>query len=1088
LRFANFAVAKQKTGGNVAPMPAPLPELVDALSDLSIGNTATMLCEADPQCQSLALLSCLQAAPTIVVVTPSLAETEGLAEEFRTLLPLVGSQADSYLLPELESTRQHLMPENESERARVFHQAISGEGVFFASVAAALAPAPRPAEFADHQLPLRVGEMDWPPQKLAEFLVDLDYDNEMEVRVPGEFSRRGGIMDIYSPAHPYPLRLDYFGDELESLRLFDPETQRSIETIEECRIIPRGESILRSDDSCHFIDYFRERPSLLVFVNVHECELHIKRYESELAGDFTSLVNTRCQRLFLQQAGLGLEEDTERKQRFPFFALAAQFDAVLPELEEATAILHRQHLNRQIKRWIDDGYEIIAGTDLPGKFDRFLDLIEHDSPRSLPIRHLELPLPNGMLWPLGKRVLLSDAEMFGRAAKVITRKRRHYHVDHALHTGNEMLVGDIAVHAVHGICRYLGLSVEPINGIEQECLGLEFQDEIKVYVPLEQAYLVSRYAGHSKRMPKLSRIGSAHWRKATDSATNAVTDFAAELIRIQAIREARPGYAFNHEDPTLADFEAAFPYEETDDQLKAIADVYADMERPQPMDRLICGDVGYGKTEVAMRAACKAVIAGKQVCVLVPTTVLAQQHYMSFRERFKQFPILIEVLSRFRTRKQQQATLSDCHGGRVDIVIGTHRLLQGDVHFKDLGLIIVDEEQRFGVKHKEKLKRLRANVDVLTMTATPIPRTLYFSMAGLRDMSTIVTPPLDRRPVQTKVARYDKNLIRDAILHEVQRGGQVFFLHNRVKSIDMVCARLRKILPDVSFAIGHGQMSDSELEDVMLNFIEGRTEVLVSTTIIESGLDIPNANTIIIDRADRFGLAELYQLRGRVGRYHRQAYAYLLLPTTTIVHGTARERLAAIRQYTQLGAGFKLAMRDLEIRGAGNILGSQQSGHITAIGFDMYCRLMRIAVARLKKEEPPTEFDIKLELDFICAGIEPQPGKLLATLPRDYIAEQALRLDAYRAFSELRTEDDLANFASGLRDRFGRLPEPAEVLMDLKRLKIAATAKGIVNITVRKRVAMFRTKTGYIKIGSKHPRLKSSDPAEQLAELLALVR
>jgi transcription-repair coupling factor (superfamily II helicase) len=1068
-------------------MAVPLPEIRDALADLSIGNSATMLCEADPQCQSLALLSCLEATPTIVVICPSLAETEGLAEEFRALLPLLGGSLPVYQLPELEAKRQHLMPENESERARVFHKAIGGEGVFFASVAAALAPAPRPADFADHQLPLKEGETGWPPQKLAEFLVELDYDNEMEVRVPGEFSWRGGIMDIYSPSHPYPVRLDYFGDELESLRFFDPETQRSVETIKECRIIPRGESVLRTDDSCHFIDYFRDRPTLLVFVNVGECELHIKRYDVDRVAEFADLVNTRTQRLFLQQAGLGLEDAVERKQRFPFFALAAQFDAILPEMEESAAILHRQHLNSQIKRWVEDGYEILACTDLPGKFDRFLNLIEHEKPRSLPIRHLALSLPNGVLWPLGKRVLLSEAEMFGRGTKAVKRKRRHYHVDHALQTGNEMIVGDIAVHAVHGICRFLGLCVEPIHGIEQEVLALEFQDEIRVYVPLEQAYLVSRYAGHSKRMPRLSRIGSAHWRKATNSASHAVTDLAAELIRIQAVREARPGFSFNHDDPTLADFEAAFPYDETDDQIKAIADVYADMERAQPMDRLICGDVGYGKTEVAMRAACKAVIAGKQVCVLVPTTVLAQQHYMSFCERFKQFPLLINVLSRFRTRKQQNAVLEDCHSGRVDIVIGTHRLIQGDVHFRDLGLIIVDEEQRFGVKHKEKLKRIRANVDMLTMTATPIPRTLYFSMAGLRDMSTIVTPPLDRRPVQTKVARYDNDLIREAILHEVQRGGQVFFLHNRVKTIEMVCAKLRKLLPDVTFRIGHGQMSEHELEETMLNFIEGQTDVLVSTTIIESGLDIPNANTIIIDRADRFGLAELYQLRGRVGRYHRQAYAYLLLPTTTIVHGTARERLAAIRQYTQLGAGFKLAMRDLEIRGAGNILGSQQSGHITAIGFDMYCRLMRIAVARLRKEEPPTEFDIKLEIDFLCAGIEEQPGKMLATLPRTYICEQALRLHAYRQFSEVRTEEDLANFATGLRDRFGRLPEPAENLLALKRLKIAATSRGIVHITVRNRVAMLRTNTGYVKSGTKHPRLKAKKAASQLAELMDVI-
>ncbi len=586
-----------------------------------------------------------------------------------------------------------------------------------------------------------------------------------------------------------------------------------------------------------------------------------------------------------------------------------------------------------------------------------------------------------------KLVVVTDAEIFGRYK--IQRPRR-LKSPHALATRSALDIdftdleeGDLVVHLQYGIGKFLGLknlpassgrhssALNPQLSTSTECLVIEYaparpgDEPPKLYVPVTEAHLVSKYVGAGKAHPPLNTLGGTRWQKAKEQAERAIRDVAAELLQIQAVRESQPGHAFPPDAPWQREFEGAFIFEETPDQLQAIGETKSDMERPKPMDRLICGDVGFGKTEVAIRAAFKAVMGGKQVAVLVPTTVLAQQHFNTFRERMADYPVRLELLSRFRTRRQQQRVLKDLASGAVDIVIGTHRLIQEDIAFKDLGLVVIDEEQRFGVLHKEKFKRLRTLVDVLTLSATPIPRTLYLALTGARDMSTIQTPPHDRLPVETIVLQYDERVIRDAIQRELNRGGQVFFLHNRVMTIELMRSKLQTLVPQARIVVGHGQMNADELEEVMTRFVNGEADVLLSTTIIESGLDIPNANTIIIDRADRFGLSDLYQLRGRVGRYKHQAYAYLLLPRHARLLTDVRKRISAIRQYSTLGSGFKIAMRDLEIRGAGNLLGAEQSGHITAVGFELYCQLLKQSVSSLKGEKVKPRVKVSVKLDFL---------------------------------------------------------------------------------------------------------------------------
>ncbi|MBP5301273.1 MAG: transcription-repair coupling factor, partial [Victivallales bacterium] len=630
---------------------------------------------------------------------------------------------------------------------------------------------------------------------------------------------------------------------------------------------------------------------------------------------------------------------------------------------------------------------------------------------------------------------------------------------------------ELAVHVSYGICRYHGVKLKDISGERLEALELEFAGDARIYVPLDQSFMVSRYVGGTKHEPALSRLGSGHWSSTLEKAQNAAWDLAAGLIRLEAVRNSSPGFKFHPAVDWERAFASSFPFALTKDQEEALEACYQDMAAEKPMDRLLCGDVGYGKTEVALRAAFRAVMNNKQVAVLVPTTVLAEQHFQTFRSRLAEFPVKVEVLSRFRTAAEQRKILNELAGGELDIVVGTHRLVSEDVHFANLGLVIIDEEQRFGVRHKQRLKELRASVDVLTMTATPIPRTLYLSLAGLRNLSTIMTAPANRLPVNTIVANYDETLIAEAIKRELERGGQVFFLHNRVQTIRKVEEFLRKLVPQARIAVGHGRMEADELEEVMTEFVKGSSDVLLCTTIIESGIDIPNANTIIIDHAERFGLSELYQLRGRVGRYFRQAYAYMLLPPMGILPRNARERMEAIKRFTHLGAGFRLAMKDMEIRGAGNLLGSEQSGHIAAVGFDLYCDLLKAAVARLQNQPAVTRQAVPIELEMVCNSLTPVKGQLQAVIPPEYVEEEAARVAIYKHLNTLITTEQVENYAKELSDRFGALPEAVRNLLAVQRLQALARQNRLVRVSLANGRVVIETSHGLYRRANLVPML-----------------
>ena len=731
-------------------------------------------------------------------------------------------------------------------------------------------------------------------------------------------------------------------------------------------------------------------------------------------------------------------------------------------------------------------------------------------------------LTRGFICDEAKLVVVTDAEIFGRYK--IQRPRRQKSA-HALAARSaldidftDLTEGDLVVHLQHGIGRYLGLKLMPMGNSRHisagnssqssdstECLVIEYapanagEEPPKLYVPVSEAHLVGKYVGAGRANPPLHTLGGSRWHKAKEQTEKAVRDIAAEMLRIQAVRETQAGHACRPDTPWQREFEGAFIYEETRDQLTAIADTKADQERPKPMDRLICGDVGFGKTEVAIRAAFKCVMDGKQVAILVPTTVLAQQHFNNFRERMADYPVRVELLSRFRTRREQGKIIQELATGAVDIVIGTHRIVQEDIAFKDLGLVVIDEEQRFGVLHKEKFKRLRTMVDVLTLSATPIPRTLYLALTGARDMSTIQTPPHDRLPVETIATPYDERTIRDAIQRELARGGQVFFLHNRVTTIDTMLAKLKSLVPAARIVVGHGQMNADDLEEVMTRFVNGQADVLLSTTIIESGLDIPNANTIIIDRADRFGLSELYQLRGRVGRYKHQAYAYLLLPRHARLLTDVRKRISAMKQYASLGSGFKIAMRDLEIRGAGNLLGAEQSGHITAVGFELYCQLLKQSVGALKGEKVKPRVEVRVALDFlemnqrreaVGGGREaenaarPAPH---ASLPENYVTEPHHRIEIYRKLAQATEKSALEAFQKELRDRFGPLPPPVELLLAVGELKILASEKSVTAIEVEDDKLKLTRHGDFITLGGKFPRLTKKEARARLKEIKRLL-
>jgi transcription-repair coupling factor (superfamily II helicase) len=932
-----------------------------------------------------------------------------------------------------------------SQRLRLLKQLDSGDAprLLLTTIQALLQPVPDRMEFAARRRVLRRGDTA-DLEELAAWLVDHGYQNVDAVELPGEFSRRGGILDVHSPDAEAPHRLEFFGDEIDSIRQFSPATQRSLGDLQRAEwaaIGMRHAEVGMPKERGHLGDYLPED----AWVVLAE------------AADLTEQGRQYLDRIPDPQSLFSMPDAFARLLRFPSVTVSA-----LPSPSvEATLRLRVE----SVERFSGDVTRVRDELDAVAARERVMIACHNDaeckrlgevlaSGRLAQSERLRLVVGRvragfRLVDPVGV-VVLGGQELFHRDAPpgpgLPTAPRRRLE-SRAIDSFLDLAEGDLVVHLSHGIARYRGMEVLEKNAAgpptlpsarggvgsngsaarqKEEHLVLEFRDGVRLYVPASKIDLVQKYVGGGKTEPELSKLGGVSWQHRKDRVQAAVLDLASDMIQLQAVRESQPGFAFPPDSDWQAEFEASFPYRETPDQLTSMAEIKADMQKARSADRLICGDVGYGKTELAVRAAFKAVDNGKQVAVLAPTTVLAEQHQRTFGQRLAEFPFTVECISRFRSGAEQKRILGRLAKGGVDVIVGTHRLLSADVHFKDLGLVIIDEEQRFGVEHKECLKRLRLDVDVLTMTATPIPRTLHLSLLGIRDISNLETPPPDRLAIETRIVRFDSQLIRNAILRELNREGQVYFVHNRVHNIQDMADGLKKIVPEARLAVGHGQMHGDELEEAMLRFVRREADVLVATTIIESGLDIPNANTIFINQADNYGLADLHQLRGRVGRYKHRAYAYLLLDGDRQVSPTATRRLKAIEEFTELGAGFKIAMRDLEIRGAGNILGNQQSGHIAAVGYELYCQLLENAVRGLKGQARRTPLEVTVDLPWT------------AYFPRDYVAGQRQRIEAYRRLARVRGLDRLEDFIKELRDRYGPPPAPAEWLLRLAELRLLA--------------------------------------------------
>ncbi|MDA0734987.1 MAG: transcription-repair coupling factor [Chloroflexi bacterium] len=965
---------------------------------------------------------------------------------------------------------------------------------------------------SDSRVSLKMGQRIPKLDELLTHWVNLGYRHEPLVESPGCFSQRGGIIDVFPPHYDLPVRIELWDDEIDTIRSFDPYTQRSIGEVESVFLIPAREQLPNLADRAavdrqiaamdlagctkevkerieeDLVDLFRDpdietlhfyngllnssnlleylpEDGLLVLDRWSQIEVEAQEQEEkyfrmrssreergELPRNFPApyfswdelapLVNGwKGSRLHLQSWLTG-DADSIFAPATPYFGQLGQFTADLRQSQQQGDAV------------------VVVSQHSQGRITEILEQAEVGVAPSSGVENGEIPEPghvylvsgsvaegwqisfNGSSAARSTLTLLSDAELFG------TSKERRYRPSKLKHdTGKEVTLADLVpgsyvVHVDHGVARFAGTTRMGDDGEDREYLILEYADNDKLYVPTDQLDRVGAYVGSQEQQPNLTRLGTAEWSRIKDRVKGAAREIAQELLKLYAARQLAQGHQFTQDTVWQRELEDSFPYQETPDQAQAIDEVKLDMEQSKPMDRLICGDVGYGKTEVALRAAFKTVSEGMQVGLLVPTTVLAQQHYATFTERLSPFPLRVEVLSRFRTPKEQKSVVEGLHDGSVDIVIGTHRLLQKDVRFKNLGLVVVDEEQRFGVSHKERLKKLRGEVDVLTLTATPIPRTLHMALSGIRDMSVIHTPPEARLPVKTFVSEYSEDIIKEAILREMERGGQVFFLHNRVRTINQTAAELSELIPQARITVGHGQMPEADLEDVMVSFANQEADVLVCTTIIESGLDLPNVNTIIIDRADRFGLAQLYQLRGRVGRGEHRAYAYLLVPRGRRITSTAEQRIEAILEASELGSGFRIAMRDMEIRGAGNLLGAAQSGQIHSVGLTLYSQLLQEAVNQLMHEqgsEGPASGPVSADLPRIDV---PLPS----SIPDSYVSHLPTRLSLYQRFAQMTDRNEVKEIEEELRDRFGPLPEVVANLLSLVDLRALAAGLDIDSI------------------------------------------
>ncbi|TGJ99379.1 transcription-repair coupling factor [Leptospira semungkisensis] len=1025
-----------------------------------------------------------------IVVAPTSIEGEFL---YREALSYLDADSICYL-PGQEVLPYEYMrypQEMKRERIKALARILSGEKVLvFTSVSGFLKTLPEASALKDRSLSVKIGQ-EIEPETLMRELIRLGYHRVDMCQAFGEFSLKGGILDVFSSFSSDPVRIDFFGDEVESIRTFDPETQRSSDSLQEALLLPADEFVLtdaqkekyrelisNADSSLHLpeipdgsggtyyeelIPMIRENKGILSFFNIKPLLIFpdpngVKERTSHLQREYSALYEKRSTEILCASPSFLLREGEESEaleklQGVSFTQLppSKETDLVCP-LKEAPGFKGKiREVREKIGELkVEEGWRVILTSSFEAQTQRLLGLFESEgirllNPEATEPEPISIPaksgndvylvvseIRNGFLWEEEKLLLLSENDVFGREYKRKTRFKKQS--SKAIQSFLDLKEGDFVVHVNHGVGKFLKIERVNAGGKERDFLKLEYHGGDTLFVPLDQISLVQRFVGGTER-PRLDSLGKSTWKKTKDRVQKAVEGLAEDLVRMYSNRIKLQGYSFPPDTIYQEEFEAEFEYEETPDQIEAIEAVKKDLESPKPMDRLVCGDVGYGKTEVAIRAAFKVAMAGKQILMLAPTTILALQHYNNMRKRFENYPISVELVSRLRTPAETRDVLKRFSSGKVDMVIGTHAVLANSVQPKNLGLLVIDEEQRFGVNHKESIKKMKNLVDVLTLTATPIPRTLHMALTGIRELSIIATPPKNRQSVETYVIEEDEEVLREAIRNELSREGQVFYLYNRVESIEQETKRLNEIVPEASIGVLHGQMTEEEIEETLVDFYARKFDILVTTTIIESGIDIPNVNTLIVKRADLFGLSQLYQIRGRVGRSDRKAFAYLLLPKDRVVTEDAEKRLNTIYEYQELGSGFKVAMRDLEIRGAGNLLGKEQSGDIMEVGFDLYVQMLEEAIARIKGEDVKIEVRTAINLDSNFF------------IPETYISDTRQKIEFYKRFEGARDLDEIDEVTKEMTDRFGEPPEEAKTFLMLERIRTLASALGFESVS-----------------------------------------
>jgi transcription-repair coupling factor (superfamily II helicase) len=1079
----------------------------------------------------------------ILLITHNLLQAQKLYDDIVNLL----SEEEVFLFPANELIAAEMSiasPELKAQRIEALnHLSKSDKGIIIVPIAGLRKLIPPKNIWKKYQLSFKVGD-DLDVTEILNTFVKMGYVRAEMVSTPGEFSIRGGIIDIYPLTVSNPIRIELFDTEIDSIRYFSLEDQRSIEKATEVLIGPATEVLFEAGDYSRLIGHLEDglakslkklkddKAKIQLSQNIsfeleqlkngHKPDQVFKYLSLAYEGD-TSLLDylPRNGMVFIDEISRVQEmNDSLIKEEAEWYTSLLSEGQIIHDLtisHDLPNLLHKREfpilymslflrhvantspqniinvsckqmqnfhgqmhlLKAEVDRWKKGNYAILfLGPDdeRVKKLERVLEdydieaSITRSGQQLLPgkVQIMKGNLHTGFELSIQKIAVITEEELFTKRVKKSTNRQKLSNAER-IKSYSELKIGDYVVHVNHGIGKYLGIETLVINGVHKDYLHIRYHGTDKLYVPVEQIDLVMKYVGSEGKEPKIYKLGGSDWKKVKKKVQSSVEDIADDLIKLYAEREAAVGYAFSPDGDMQREFETAFAYQETEDQLRSIHEIKKDMERPRPMDRLLCGDVGYGKTEVAIRAAFKSIADGKQVALLVPTTILAQQHYETMRERFQDYPINIGLLSRFRSKKQQTETIKGLKAGTIDVVIGTHRILSKDIVYRDLGLLIIDEEQRFGVTHKEKIKRLKTNIDVLTLTATPIPRTLHMSMLGVRDLSVIETPPENRFPVQTYVMEYNGALVREAIERELAREGQVYFLYNRVEDIERKAEEISMLVPDARVTFAHGQMSENELESVMLSFLSGEFDVLVSTTIIETGVDIPNVNTLIVYDADRMGLSQLYQLRGRVGRSNRVAYAYFTHRKDKVLTEVAEKRLQAIKEFTELGSGFKIAMRDLSIRGAGNLLGAQQHGFIDSVGFDLYSQMLKEAIEERKgelKTEQKSTVEIDLEID--------------AYIPDTYIKDGHQKIEMYKRFRGVQNLEDLEELQAEMLDRFGEYPEEVAFLFQVAEMKIYALLAGVetikqvkqeVTIIVNEQASSTIDGQKVFAISSKYPRM-----------------